>query len=311
MRSAPFLRWALVLLLALGGTTLVLAATGTPPLAAYRLIFTGAFRTREKFSDMVMLASPLLLCSAGLTLTFAAGMYNLGIEGKVTIGAICAMVPLRLLPDQSPMLLWLLACVAGAVGGGLWGILIGILKQYGRVSEIFAGLGLNALAMGVALYLVFGPWKRPGIASMSGTERLPEHLWLPTLEGLRLALAAPIIALIALALVWFALSRTHWGLSLRAAGLTPLAAERLGVPSTRRLFEALVVCGMLAGLAGALQVLAVFHALVPNISSGVGLLGLLIVLLVQWQPPLVLPVVVLFASFTIGSLSLPSYAQGG
>jgi general nucleoside transport system permease protein len=298
-------RWLVIVLAALGFTTIMLLFTGAPPLEAFRLLFLGAFQSPIKLSDTVMLATPLLLCAAGLTVTFAAGLYHLGIEGQMTMGAVCAMIPLRLFAGASPLLLWVLAFAAGMAGGVLWGVLIAALRQYGRVNEIFAGLGLNFLATGVALYLVFGPWKRPGIASMSGTERLPTEVWLPTLEGLRLAPVAPLVALVGWVLVWMALSRTHWGLSVRAAGQNPAAARRLGVPSVRRLFEALAVCGVLAGAAGTLQVLAVFHALIPNISSGLGLMGLLIALLVQARPGWVLLVVVVFASFSVGSVGLP------
>lgn len=298
-------RWALVVAGALVFTTLVLLFTNAPPLAAFRLVLTGAFSSSARMADTTMLAAPLLLCAAGLTLTFAAGLYHLGIEGQVIAGAISAMIPLRLLPDLPPPLLWGLAFLAGALGGALWGGLIGLLRVYGRVNEIFAGLGMNFLAEGVALYLVFGPWKRPGTASMSGTERLPQDVWLPTVEGLRLAPLAPVVALAGLAVVWFALDHTQWGLSLRATGLNPAAARRLGVPASQRIFEALGFCGVLAGMAGTIQVLAVFHTLIPRISSGIGLMGLLVVLLVQWRPVLLLPVVVLFASFNTGSIGLP------
>ncbi len=286
-------------------TTLVLITTGVSPLAAFRLIVLDAFSSPIKRADTIMLATPLLLCTAGLTLTFSAGLYNLGIEGQMVLGAVCAMIPLRLLPDLPPPLLWTLAITIGALGGGLWALFAALLKLYGHISEIFAGLGLNFLATGITLYLIFGPWKRPGTASMSGTQPLPAELWLPRLEGLRLAPLAPIIALLALALVWFALKYTHWGLTVQAVGINPVAAIRLGVPVHRRLIETLVGCGMLAGIAGTLQVLAVFHALVPNISSGLGLLALLIVLLVQARPVWVLPVVLVFASFSIGSIRLP------
>ncbi len=286
-------------------TTLVLLSTGTAPLAAYRLIFFGAFSTPIRLADLLMLAAPLLLCATGLTLTFTAGLYNLGVEGQITLGAVCALIPLRLLADLPPPLLWVLAFGAGALGGALWALLAALLKVYGRVSEIFAGLGLNFLATGVALYLVFGPWKRPGTASMSGTEPLPESLWLPTVERLRLAPLAPLLALLALLLVWLLLARTRWGLALRATGLNAAAATRLGVPTTRRLVEALVSCGALAGIAGTVQVLAVFHALIPNISSGIGLLALLVVLLVRFNPVWLLPVTLAFAAFTTGSIQLP------
>jgi simple sugar transport system permease protein len=292
-------------------TTLVLLSTPVSPLEAYEVMVLGAYRNPRSVADVVMGAAPLVLCSAGLLLTFAVGLYNLGIEGQITMGAVFAMVPLRLLAETAtpPPLVWLLAFGAGMVGGALWALVVALLKIYASVNEIFAGLGLNFIARGVALYFVFGPWKRPGIASMSGTEPLPNALWLPRLElegagVLRLAPIAPLLALIALALVWAALARTRWGLALRATGENAAAAERLGVPTTRRLVEALAGCGALAGIAGALQVMAVFHTLRPDISSGIGFLALLVVLLVRSNPAWVLPVAVAFASFIIGSIRL-------
>lgn len=305
LRASALVPVGLTLAGALVFTTLVLLTTGAAPPEAYRLIFFGAFSSPIRLSDATMLAAPLLLCAAGLTLTFAAGLYNLGIEGQITLGAVCAMIPLRLLTDLPPPLLWALAFAAGAAGGALWAMIAALLKVYGRVSEIFAGLGLNFLATGVALYLVFGPWKRPGTASMSGTEPLDAALRLPTLDRLRLAPLAPVLALLAIALVWFLLARTRWGLSVRAIGLNSAAAERMGVPAVRRLFQALAGCGALAGIAGTVQVLAVFHALIPNISSGIGLLALLVVLLARANPAWVLPIALAFATFTVGSIQLP------
>jgi simple sugar transport system permease protein len=304
-RRPPLLVGALSLAGALIFTSLVLLSSGVPPLDAYRLIFLGAFSTPTRISDMVMLAAPLLLCSAGLTLTFAAGLYNLGVEGQMILGAVAAMVPLRLLPGLPPPALWALAFVCGAAGGAAWALLAAGLRIGLRVNEIFAGLGLNFLASGISLYLVLGPWRRAGQASSSGTEPLPEAIWLPTLGRLRLAPAAPALAILALALIWLAVTRTRWGLELRAVGLNPRAAERMGVPAARRLAESLAACGALAGVAGAIQVVGVFHQLIPSISSNIGLLALLVVLLVRASPAWVLPIAAAFAIFTVGSVQLP------
>ena len=295
----------LPLLGALALTTLALLSTGVDPLRAYGILAFGAFSTPGRLSDMLMLAAPLLLCAAGLTLTFGAGLYNLGVEGQITMGAVAAMVPLRLMPDLPPPLLWAICFACAAAGGALWALLVAALRLGARVNEIFAGLGLNFLASGVALFLVLGPWRRTGSASMSGTELLPDALQLPTVGTLRLAPLAPLLALLALGVVWWALTRSRWGLELRAVGLSPAAADRLGVPAPRRLAEALAACGALAGVAGGIQVLGVFHQLIPNISSGVGLLALLVVLLVRASPAWVLPVCVAFACFSVGSLQLP------
>ncbi len=286
-------------------TTLALLSTGVSPLEAYRLVLFGAFSTPIRLSDMIMLAAPLLLCAVGLSITFAGGLYNLGVEGQMIVGAIAAMVPFRLWPDWPPLFLWLIAALSGAAGGALWALMIGILRRYAGVSEIFAGLGMNFLAGGLALYMVLGPWRRQSSASLSGTDLLPRELWLPTIDRLRLAPAAPVIALLALVIVWWALTQTRWGLEVRAVGLNPAASERLGIATARRMAETLAACGALAGIAGMLQVVAVHHALIPNISSGIGLLGLLVALLARANPCWLLPITVAFAAFTVGSIQLP------
>jgi simple sugar transport system permease protein len=193
----PQVGWLVPLLALVGAllfTALILLAAGVAPLEAYRLLFFGVFTSPVRMGDMVMLASPLLLCAAGLTLTFATGLYNLGIEGQMALGAICALIPMRLLQDSGlpPTLLWTLAFICAALGGALWAALVGGLRLYARVSEIFAGLGLNFLASGLALYLVAGPWRRPGTASITSSELLPNELWLPTVASTRLAPIMPL-----------------------------------------------------------------------------------------------------------------------
>jgi len=287
-------------------TSLLLIAYQVPPLHALQLLFSGALTSPGRMGDMLMLAAPLLLCAVGLTISFAAGQYNLGIEGQMTIGGVASMWVLRAYDvGDFVLLFWVFAAVVGAVAGLLWSLLVALLKHYTRVSEIFAGLGLNFVALGTSLYFVFGPWKRPGVASMSGTEPLDESVWLPTIDATRLAWPTPLLACAILVLIWWILRHTHWGLQVRASGLSPLASARLGVPSVRRMFEAMAMCGAIAGVAGALQVLGVYHALVPNVASGIGFLGLLVALLARADIRWVAPLAVFFAVITSGSIQLP------
>lgn len=296
----------LAILSAIVVTSVLLIAYQVPPIDALRLLFTGALSTPSRMSDMLMLAAPLLLCAIGLTVSFAAGQYNLGIEGQMTIGGVAAMWVMRAYQVGDAVLMyWLVAVLVGALAGMLWAFLIALLKHYTRVSEIFAGLGLNFVALGTSLYFVFGPWKRPGVASMSGTEPLDESAWLPTLESTRLAWPTPIVALCILALIWWVIRHTHWGLQVRASGLSALASARMGVPAVRRMFEAMAVSGGIAGIAGALQVLGVYHALVPNVASGIGFLGLLVALLARADIRWVAPLAIFFAMVTSGSIQLP------
>jgi simple sugar transport system permease protein len=140
---------------------------------------------------------------------------------------------------------------------------------------------------------------------MSGTEPLPDSLWLPVVGTTRATLITPLIAIAVLALVWWLLRATQWGLEVRASGLSQPASQRLGVPAIRRTIQAMLVCGGAAGIAGALQVLGVYHALVPNLASGIGFIGLLVALLINADIRFVAPLVLLFAVLTAGSIQLP------
>ncbi|MFS8825057.1 ABC transporter permease, partial [Synechococcus sp. R6-6] len=269
-----------------------------------------AFGTEAQFGRVLATLAPLVLCCCGLVFTFVAGLYNLGIEGQMVVGAIAATFLVRLEAGWLPPPLAItLALLAGILGGAGWGLLAGILNVWGRVNEIFAGLGLNFVAQGWVLYLIFGPWKRPGVASMSGTEVLDPRLWLPTWGRSEASPVALLLALLALALTVLVVGNTRFGLQLRAVGKNPVAAFRLGIPATRRLLMAFACCGGLAGLAGALQVLALFHRLIPNISSNLGFLALLVVMLAGFNPLLILPIAFFFSSLNIGSLQLPLSLQ--
>jgi simple sugar transport system permease protein len=303
-RSLFYQAGAIVLSLLFSALLIVLV--GGSPIEVLSSMTSGAFGTPDQFARVLMTVVPLVLCACGLMFTFTAGLYNLGIEGQISFGAIAAMIPIRLFQDVlPPPLVILLAILAGALGGLLWGLLAGVLNVYGRINEIFAGLGLNFVADGLAIYLVFGPWKRAGVASMSGTELIPDALWLPTLGKTEASPIALLIALAALGLTIVVMRGTYFGLQLKAVGQNLRSAYVLGIPSIRQLLSAFAICGAFAGLAGALQVLAVFHRLIPTISSNLGYLALLIAMLIGSNAWLILPIGFFFSALNIGSLQLP------
>jgi len=295
------------LVLALILTSVILLAAGAPPLHAYREIFLGAVGSLSGFSNVLVAWVPLLLAASGVLITFAAGLWNIGVEGQIVLGAVFTTWVLRLLQDAAlpPALVLVLAVLAGMVGGALWAVLAGALKTFGGVNEIFGGLGLNFVATALTLWLIFGPWKRPGIGSMSGTEPFPETLWLPTVGGLRLSVWSLGLGLVAVIVVYVLLERTYFGLRLKATGLNRRAAFLLGVPTWQYGLLAFLLCGALAGLAGAVQVTGVYHRLIPSISSGYGFLGLMIGMLILYRAVWVAPVALFFAALNIGSIQLP------
>jgi simple sugar transport system permease protein len=288
-------------------TTIILLVAGAPPFEAYKEIARGAAGSLTNVANVLVAWVPLLLAAAGVLVTFAAGLWNIGVEGQIVLGAVLTTWVLRLLQATtlSPVLIIVLAMIAGIVGGASWAALAGVLKTFGGVNEIFGGLGLNYVAMALTLWLIFGPWKRPGIGSMSGTEPFPDRLALPMVGGLRLSLWSLGLAVIAVIAVYILLERTLAGLRLKAVGLNRRAAFLLGVPTWQYGLLAFVLCGGLAGLAGAVQVTGVYHRLIPSISSGYGFLGLMIGMLILYRAIWVAPVALFFAALNIGSIQLP------
>jgi simple sugar transport system permease protein len=295
------------LALALLFTTLILLATGAPPLEAYKNIILGSVSSLKKFSDVLVTWVPLLLASGGLLITFSAGLWNIGMEGQITLGAIGTTWVLRLLQDSGlpPVLVIVLSVLAGMLAGALWASLAGALKTFGGVNEIFGGLGLNFVATALTLWLIFGPWKRPGVGSMSGTEPFPDTLWLQMFPGLRLSPWALGLAIVGIVIVYFMLQGTYFGLRLKAVGKNFRAAYMLGIPTWQYMMISFLLCGALAGAAGAVQVTGVYHRLIPSISSGYGYLGLLVAMLVNYQAAWAAPVALFFAALNIGSIQLP------
>lgn len=290
--------------LALLFTSLVLLWAGASPLEAYGNMVKGAFGSREKWADVLVAWVPLVLCGMGLAYTFTAGLWNIGIEGQMVLGAIGATWVVRSFDLPSPLLIPA-SIFSSLFAGALWSLLAGMLRIYGKVHEIFAGLGLNFLAVGLTNYLIFGPWKQPGTATMSGTEVFPPQAHLPNFGALALG---PIEIAIAVAAVLFTailLQGTLFGLKLYAIGRNRDAAFLMGVRIDRNLLIALAMAGGLSGIAGGIQALGLFHRLIPSISSGYGYLAILVVLLTGNQVLWVAPVSFFFAAATKGSLQLP------
>jgi general nucleoside transport system permease protein len=295
------------LILALLFTTLILLAAGAPPLEAYKNIIIGAFGSFKKFSDVLVSWVPLILVTAGLLVTFAAGLWNIGVEGQIILGAIGTTWALRVLQDTGlpASLILFLAILAGMAGGAFWAALAGALKTFGGVNEIFGGLGLNFVATSLTIYLIFGAWKRPGVASMSGTEPFDKSLHLSLFTGLRLSPWALVIAIAAIVFVYFLLQGTYFGLRLKAVGKNFRAAYSLGIPTWQYMMMSFLICGALAGIAGAMQVTAVYYRLIPSISSGYGYLGLMVAMLVNYQALWAAPIALFFSALNIGSIQLP------
>lgn len=297
--------WPVVpILLALLTTTLLLFVVGAEPGATYGAMWEGAFGTYERTFSTLAFGVPLLLCSTGLLITFTAGLWNIGVEGQMTIGAIAASwVALKVAAPNPDLPGWMIIPVEIVVAmgaGAMWGALAAVLKVRGGVHEIFGGVALNNLAIIATNYLISGPWQPPEGGTFRGTQPFPDRALLPLLSETRFSPLSVILALAALVLVALTLRGTLWGLKLKAMGKNLRSAFLLGVSSEREAITAMMLCGALAGLAGAVRVLSWFDSLRQSISGGIGFLAILIVLLANMRPLWTLFIALLFSALLNG-----------
>jgi simple sugar transport system permease protein len=302
-------------LLIIGGvvvlvTILILLMAGAPPFAAFYHIFKGSLGSWTKITQVLTAWIPLTLCAAGLLFSFRVGLWNIGVEGQVVAGAIATTAIMKLgVTFELPSMVILVSFAAALFAGSLWAGLAGVLKTRGGVNEIFGGLGLNFVAHGLTLWLIFGPWKRAGVASMSGTEPFSESLWLPGFLSYRLSLSGIVLAMAALLVTAWFLGRTRFGLNLKAVGSNPRAAYLHGLKPDRYFIYAMAMAGGIAGLAGAFQVAGVYHRLIPIISSNYGYLALLVVMLSSYRVWGSAAIALFFACLNVGSIQLPMMLQ--
>ena len=308
-RSGWLRLWPLVPIAgALIFTSALLLLFDASPAEAYRAMWDGAFGGQDKILGVLAFWVPLLLCSTGLIITFTAGLWNIGVEGQIILGAIAASwVALNVTAPG-----WVLIPLeigAAMLGGALWAGLSAVLKTRGKVNEIFSGLALNNLAIILTNYLISGPWQPPEGGSFRGTTPFQDAALFPRLLESRFSPLSLLLAVAALIVVYYVLRGTTWGLKLKALGKNPYSAYLLGVSSERETILAMMFCGALAGLGGAVRVLSWFDSLRQSISGGIGFLSLLIVMLAAYRILWVPFIAFFFSAVLNGSITLQLKTQ--
>lgn len=257
---------------------LAIAATGRDPLAGFGNLAAGALAGPGPLGETAIKSAVLILTGLSVAVAFTVGLFNIGAEGQLIWGGLAAAVVGRY---ESPIAL-ALALAAAALAGGLWGLLPGLLKVRRGVHEVISTILLNWVAIHLVHgWLVAGPLAAAGGGahiSIAGTEPIARAAWLPRLiPGSRLDLGFPIALSIAAA-VWYLLTRTRRGFEWRAVGAGPDAAFASGIPSGRRICEAMALSGALAGVAGALLILGTEHKYPGVFRTGYGFDGIAVAL---------------------------------
>ena len=291
---------AIVAALALCAVLLMLQ--GHNPWLAYTDMASGAFGSRFALEQTLLKAIPLMLTTLGVTITFTAGLWNIGAEGQLTIGALAASW-LALNYGGAPAVLLLPGMVLmGMLGGGLWALVPAIPRAYVSMNEVISTLLLNYIALLIVDYLVFGPWADPTAFNFPYSPAFSDAARLPMLFGdVHLGL---IFALLATGVVAAAIGHTVWGYEIRTSGASPGAARYAGMPLTRNILVAMAASGALSGLAGMAEVSGTIFRVQQGISPGYGYSAIIIAWLAKLNPWAAVPVAILFAGLLNGGFAL-------
>lgn len=281
--AAYRLRTVLAVLMALFIGSLLIVGAGHNPIDAYRALLSGAFLDYWGLGSTLVKTSPILLTGLAVIIPLRAGLFNLGAEGQMYIGALFATIVALYGPALPAWAAIPLCVMAGAVGGGVWALLPAIFKAYQGTNEIILTLLLNFVAINFVSFMVSGPMLEAG-APYPFTPKVSEAYALPhILAGTDAHLGVVVGVVLAIsAAIYF---RWHvGGFSLKAVGINARVSEYAGMSVRRHLIFAFVVGGAFAGLAGTFEVIGFRGRLYQDFSPGYGYDGIIVAFLANLNP---------------------------
>jgi ABC-type uncharacterized transport system permease subunit len=289
---------------------------GQEPLHAFYIYFVKPATTLYGVGELLLKATPLILCGVGLAIGFRANVANIGADGQLTMGAIAAGSVALYFDDVQAGWLLPLMIGAGALGGMAWAAIPALLRTRFNTSEILVSLMLVYVAYLYLSYLVHGPLRDPAGFNFPQSKMFNESATLPLLiEGLRINAAFP-LSLLAVAGAWFFCSRTFAGYRMQVSGMAPAAAAYAGFSEPRNVWAAFMISGALAGIAGVGEVAGPLGQLQPSVSPGYGFAAIIVAYVGRLHPVGVFLSALLMSLLYIGGesaqieLQLPSAITG-
>ena len=298
----PFL--AIILALLVGAV--VLLVSGANPLVAYSQLFKGAFGSVKNLQRVLEKATPLVFSGLAVALGFKAGLFNIGAQGQLLMGAIIAGFVGFAVKGLPPYIHIPLALLAGTGAGALFGAIPGLLRAYSGAHEVITTIMLNYIAINLTDYLSDGPWKDTSPGNV--VSRLPAIEASAEIPAIGPVPVGFIVAILIAILIWFIINRTTFGFEINSVGLNPHAAKYAGMRTKALLVVALLASGALAGMGGAVETMGVVGRYQPGFNTGIGFDGITVALLARNNPIAVIASSLLLGAMKGGANTMQFYA---
>jgi general nucleoside transport system permease protein len=304
---------AILTAVVLGGI-IIASVKGNPFLAYYGLI-QGSFGSARALSETAVWATPYILAGLAVTLAFKGGLFNIGAEGQLAVGAVFAALIGYGLPEwlgrDIPAIIHLpLAILVGMLMGAFWAAIVGFLKAYTGGHEVINTIMMNYIALNTISFLLNGPMKDPNPNNVTArTPLIAESARIPPIfNGLRVHWGF-VLALLVAFLIWWLLNKTTLGFEIRTVGANPDAAKYAGINVKRIIILTMALSGMLAGLAGTIEVTGLNYRHELGFSIGYGFDAIAIALLGRSHPFGVVLAAILFAAMRNGATRMQFLTQ--
>ena len=298
-RKAMLIRAASILFALILGS-IPIALSGANPFKAYGIIVSGSLSNAIYLKQTIKIAIPLLVCSLAIAPCFKMKFWNIGAEGQLTFGAICAsFFAIHFGAKLPPIVILPLMAVAAAIGGGFWGFLPGFFKAKYNTNETLFTLMMNYIALGIVRWLQGGPWE-----GRKGTQIVPffhKNTYLPQVFGVQ---CGWIIALILVVLMHIYMTKTKHGYEVAVIGDSINTARYAGMNVSWIMIRTMILSGALCGIAGFLILAGENHTINVAISGGVGFTAITVSWLSQLNAFIMVAITALLSIISKGSKTL-------
>ena len=307
-RKAAWIPAAASLLVALTVTTILFSILLTEAdrnvIETLLALFQGAFGSVSGIRETLIRCTPLMLCALAVAVPARAGIFNIGGEGQLHLGAIAATaVALNMGADTAPLVMITMMVLVTCLVGAAWAFIPAILKAVWNVNEILIALMLNYIGILLVEYLVHGPWKDTSALGWPYSATFPVAAVLPRWGNTNIHLGLAIAVIAALCL-WFAMSRTTFGFSVKIIESSPAAARTIGIHMCTWILVTMAIGGAMAAIAGMGEVSVIQGRLRPDMSPGYGYIGFLVSWLTGHRFFAIIPAAIVVGGLYSGSDAL-------
>lgn len=283
----------------------VWTTTGIDPRTAVTTIIDGALGNRDRIAETLARATPLVLVGVGAGLAIRGGVFNVGGEGQMAMGAVVTVLCITVLSSAPAGLVWVVGIAAGAVGGALWAVVPAALAARRGVPAILSTLLVNFATVSFLTWLLTDTFLHdpsPTVITAQGERIDPAFEFPSLLSGTRLHLGVGLAMVVVILASWW--TRTPGGLRLDLLGANRSLAAQAGIDPQRAQARLLLVSAAFAGVAGAIQLFGISHRLSPGLTAGVGYTGVLVAVMGRSRPIATLCAALAFASLATGGEAL-------